>query len=96
MSCPAHASYSYSSTTDASYHRAIESGANAIAEGFLFAVAAGLILGESWRTSRNQAKRRDAVDDTMEDLTKRVEVLTENVKELRSQYEEQWEIEKSR
>ncbi|KAI3998256.1 optic atrophy 3-like protein [Schizophyllum commune Loenen D] len=31
--------------------RAIENGANAIAEGFLFAVAAALILGESWRSS---------------------------------------------
>ena len=39
--------------------RAIENGANAIAEGFLFSVAAVLILGETYRSSRNQARRRD-------------------------------------
>ncbi|KAF8999929.1 hypothetical protein BDZ89DRAFT_1170505 [Hymenopellis radicata] len=45
--------------------RAIDSGANALAEGFLFGVAAVLILGETYRSSRNQSKRRDDVDDKL-------------------------------
>jgi hypothetical protein len=59
--------------------RAIESGANTIAEGFLFAVAAGLILGESWRSSRNQTKRRDSVDDQLDELGTKVTELTARV-----------------
>jgi len=42
---------------------AIENGANALAEGFLFTVAAALILGEPWRSSRSQSRRRGDVDD---------------------------------
>ncbi|PPR06225.1 hypothetical protein CVT24_000616 [Panaeolus cyanescens] len=57
--------------------KAIENGANAIAEGFLFSVAAALIIGETWRSSRNQTKRRDSVDDQLEDLgTKLAELST--------------------
>ena len=62
--------------------RAIENGANTIAEGFLFAVAAALILGESWRTSRNQSKRRDSVDDQLDDLGTKVTELTARVDSL--------------
>lgn len=41
-------------------YRAIQNGANFIAEGFLFSVAASLILLETWRTShqRNQNSSR--------------------------------------
>ncbi|KAJ7099385.1 OPA3-domain-containing protein [Mycena belliarum] len=53
--------------------RAIENGANALAEGFLFTVAAALILGEAVRSSHNQSKRRDDVDEKIEDLTARVQ-----------------------
>ncbi|KAF8888265.1 optic atrophy 3 protein-domain-containing protein [Infundibulicybe gibba] len=59
--------------------RAIENGANALAEGFLFTVAVSLILGETWRSSRNQSKRRDDVDDQLEDLDTRVAELTSRV-----------------
>ncbi|KAJ7496670.1 optic atrophy 3 protein-domain-containing protein [Mycena latifolia] len=53
--------------------RAIENGANALAEGFLFSVAAALILGEAYRSSRSQSKRRDAVDEQLEDLGARLQ-----------------------
>ncbi|CAK5266078.1 unnamed protein product [Mycena citricolor] len=62
--------------------RAIENGANALAEGFLFSVAAGLILGETWRSSRSQSKRRDVVDEQLEDLGSKVQELTTRVTEL--------------
>ena len=62
--------------------RAIESGANTIAEGFLFAVAAGLIIGESWRSSRNQSKRSDSVDDQLDELGTKVTELSARVDSL--------------
>jgi len=64
--------------------KAIENGANLLAEGFLFAVAAGLIVGESWRSSRKEGRRREGVDEQLEELKERVshlESLLEDVKE---------------
>ncbi|KAJ7647829.1 OPA3-domain-containing protein [Roridomyces roridus] len=68
--------------------RAIENGANALAEGFLFTVAAGLILGESYRSSRSQSKRRDAVDEQLEELGTKIGGLTEQVSALVADMEE--------
>lgn len=48
--------------------KAIESGANFISETFLFGVAAGLILFESWRSRRKDLARRDVVQDRLNDL----------------------------
>jgi hypothetical protein len=76
--------------------RAIESGANALAEGFLFAVAAGIIIGETWRSSRNQSKRRDDVDDRLEDLDSRVAELTTRFNGLASQIEDRLDEERRR
>ncbi|KAH7908367.1 optic atrophy 3 protein-domain-containing protein [Hygrophoropsis aurantiaca] len=59
--------------------RAIENGANALAEGFLFSVAALLILGEAYRTSRNESKRRDNVDDKLDDLAASIQSLVDRV-----------------
>ena len=58
-----------------SNHRAIDNGANALAEGFLFGVATLLIIGETWRSSRTQAKRREGVDDKLDELKASVEAL---------------------
>lgn len=68
--------------------RAIENGANALAEGFLFAVAAALILGESFRTSRAQSKRRDDVDDRLDELVSSVSSLRDAVEQLRQTQQE--------
>ncbi|CAL1703215.1 unnamed protein product [Somion occarium] len=76
--------------------RAIESGANALAEGFLFSVAAGLIIGEAWRSSRNQSKRRDSVDEALEDLQTKVFSLTEKIDELSTSFDERISEEKER
>ncbi|GAA5958177.1 hypothetical protein JCM3765_002839 [Sporobolomyces pararoseus] len=45
--------------------RAIESGANFLSEGFLFAVAATIILGETYRSRLSESKRRDQVKDSL-------------------------------
>ncbi|KII89453.1 hypothetical protein PLICRDRAFT_109425 [Plicaturopsis crispa FD-325 SS-3] len=76
--------------------RAIENGANALAEGFMFTVAAGLILGETWRSSRNQSKRRDDVDDQLEELTGGLKELNNKVEGFASAYAERLEEEKRR
>jgi hypothetical protein len=59
--------------------RAIENGANFLAEGFLFTVAAALILGESWRSARSEARRRAGVGDALDALVVRVGELEERV-----------------
>ena len=48
--------------------KAVESGANFISEAFLFSVAGGLILFESWRSRRKENNRRDDVADRLNDL----------------------------
>ncbi|KAF8959761.1 optic atrophy 3 protein-domain-containing protein [Flammula alnicola] len=76
--------------------KAIENGANALAEGFLFSVAAALIIGETWRSSRNQSKRRVSVDDQLEDLGTRLAELTTRVDSLVDRWEEEMGVEKRR
>jgi len=67
-----------------------------MAEGFLFTVAAGLIIGETWRSSRNQTKRRDSVDDQLEDLGARVTELTTRVDNLIEKWGDEHEAERRR
>jgi optic atrophy 3 protein len=76
--------------------RAIENGANTLAEGFLFSVAAILILGETWRSSRSQSRRRDSVDDQLEELSNKLQELTARVDIIGGQYEDRWQEEKLR
>jgi hypothetical protein len=51
-----------------------------LAESFLFAVAAGLVLGETYRSSRKEGKRRD-------DVRERIETLEEEKNEMRKMLE---------
>ncbi|KAJ3514041.1 hypothetical protein NLJ89_g2602 [Agrocybe chaxingu] len=76
--------------------KAIENGANFLAEGFLFSVAASLIIGETWRSSRNQSKRRDSVDDSLEDLGERIAALNTRVDDLVKVWEEERDAERQR
>lgn len=76
--------------------RAIENGSNALAEGFLFAVAASLIIGETWRSSRNQSKRRDAIDDQIDGLGTGLAELNSRVDTLTQRWEEELSQERQR
>ncbi|OBZ75957.1 OPA3-like protein, partial [Grifola frondosa] len=76
--------------------KAIENGANALAEGFLFGVATLLIIGETWRSSRSQSKRRDSVNDQLEDLQAKVSSLTQSVETLTKDYDGRWSEERQR
>lgn len=52
--------------------RAIQNGATALAESFLFLVGAGIIVGETWRSSRKEGKRRDEVAERLDNLEEEV------------------------
>ncbi|SPO32326.1 uncharacterized protein UTRI_02883 [Ustilago trichophora] len=53
--------------------KAIANGANAISEGFLFFVAAALILGETYRGSRKKAEQRDRTEESLNQLKDQME-----------------------
>jgi len=76
--------------------KAIENGANALAEGFLFGVAALLIVGETWRSSRSSSKRRDSVDEQLEELRTKVTELSEKMDSIAKDYDERFSEEKER
>jgi len=59
--------------------KAVTNGANALAEGFLFALAAALILGESYRGSRSRAKQRDRTEEGLEELSMVTKALAEKI-----------------
>ncbi|KAK0536231.1 hypothetical protein OC842_002060 [Tilletia horrida] len=59
-----------------SENKAIANGANAISEGFLFAVAAALIIGESYRSSRSSAKQRNRTEEAVEEVRESLQELT--------------------
>ena len=56
-------------------YRAVQNGATTLAEAFLFFVGAGLVLGESFRSSRKEGKRRDDVKERIETLEEEIETL---------------------
>ncbi|CEH13502.1 Predicted coiled-coil protein [Ceraceosorus bombacis] len=55
--------------------KAIENGATAISEGFLFAIAAALIIGESYRSSSSNRKQRDRTETAVEEIRDAIEML---------------------
>ncbi|KAG8718941.1 hypothetical protein FRC08_004013 [Ceratobasidium sp. 394] len=76
--------------------RAIQNGANSLAEAFLFSVAATLILAETWRSNRSQARRRDDVDDQLDDLRTEVRELRSQMEAMGQGWEQALEDERSR
>ncbi|KAH7339708.1 optic atrophy 3 protein-domain-containing protein [Rhizoctonia solani] len=76
--------------------RAIQNGANGLAETFLFTVGASLILAEAWRSNRSQARRRDSVDDQLEDLKDEVRDLKSRIEAMSTGWEQKLEEESSR
>ncbi|GAA5829783.1 hypothetical protein JCM5353_002230 [Sporobolomyces roseus] len=67
--------------------RAIESGANFLSEGFLFTVAATIIIGETYRSSLKESKRRDQVRESLITHEMEIEELRERLKDVESNYE---------
>lgn len=74
--------------------RAIELGANFISESFIFGVAAGLLIWDSWRSRRKENSRREDVADRLEALEaaeaqghQERESLRAEILRLRAKYE---------
>lgn len=59
--------------------KAVTNGSNALAEGFLFCLAAALILGESYRGSRSRAKQRDRTEDGLDELRLITRTIAERI-----------------
>ncbi|MCO5565321.1 hypothetical protein L7F22_018994 [Adiantum nelumboides] len=59
--------------------KAVTNGANALAEGFLFALATALIIGESYRGSRSRAKQRDRTEEGLDELRLITQTIAERV-----------------
>ncbi|KAG8749916.1 hypothetical protein FRC12_013163 [Ceratobasidium sp. 428] len=76
--------------------RAVQNGAESLAEAFLFSVAAGLILAEAWRSNRSEARRRDSVDDQLDDLKTEVRELRSQMQAMGQGWEQALEDERSR
>ena len=72
--------------------KAIELGANFFSEAFIFAVAAGLLVWDSWRSRAKESARRD-------DVAERLSELEEEVQRLRMKHEPEtavsWEVVKA-
>ena len=64
--------------------KAIDSGATFISEGFLFLVAGGLILWESWRRDSKEGRRRDEVQMRLEKLEDDIDSLRSENRTLKS------------
>lgn len=66
----------------------MQNGATTLAETFLFIVGAGLVLGETYRTSKKNEKRRDLVAERLETLEEELEKLrnveSDQIKRLQS------------
>ncbi|CCH42512.1 OPA3-like protein [Wickerhamomyces ciferrii] len=61
--------------------RAIENGANFLSETFVFAVAGGLILFESYRQRQKELSRRETVADDIKTLQYEIQYLKRKLKE---------------
>jgi hypothetical protein len=70
-----------------SENKAIETGANFIAETFLFLVAGGLILAESWRRDRKEKKQDADVADALATAEKEREEVKEKLELLQAEIE---------
>jgi optic atrophy 3 protein len=63
--------------------KAIESGATFISESFLFLVAGGIIVFESWRSKRKENTRREDVSERLQSLESKIEGLRTELREER-------------
>lgn len=77
LPCPLLPSFFLSSSFSA-----ITNGATALAEGFLFFVGVSLIAAEAYRSSRSAGKRRDDVDDKLDELKEGLDEIRKVVKGL--------------
>lgn len=62
-------------------NKAIENGATFLSESFIFSVAGGLILFESWRQRQKELSRRESIADDIRTLQYEINYLKKKLKE---------------
>lgn len=72
--------------------KAIDSGANFLSEAFLFLVAGGLIVFETFRSRRKEATRQRGVEDRLKDLEEEITGLEEERDKYRELIEDFKEV----
>ncbi|KAF2278108.1 uncharacterized protein EI97DRAFT_245358 [Westerdykella ornata] len=66
--------------------KAIETGANFVAETFIFAVAVSVIVFEQWRQRRKAQNQRDDIREDLEEIQKDLKGLKAELEELKAQH----------
>lgn len=61
--------------------KAIQTGASFLSEGFVFSVAAGALLFETWRSRRKETKRKESVEDDIRLLQEELDWIKSKLKE---------------
>ncbi|CAI6331489.1 unnamed protein product [Periconia digitata] len=68
--------------------KAIETGANFVAESFLFAVAIGVIVFEQWRQRRKAQNQRDDIREDVEELQAELKAVKAELEEVKARHPE--------
>lgn len=71
-----------------SEQKAIETGANFVAETFIFAVGIGVIVFEQWRQRRKARNARDDIREDLEDLQSELKAVKAELEELKTRHPE--------
>jgi hypothetical protein len=66
--------------------KAIETGANFVAETFIFAVGIGVIVFEQWRQRRKAKNQRDDIRDDLEALQEELKTVKAELAEIKSKH----------
>lgn len=61
--------------------KAVENGANFLSETFIFSVAGGIVLFESWRQRQKELSRRETIADDIKTLQYEIDYLKNKLKE---------------
>jgi optic atrophy 3 protein len=71
-----------------SEQKAIETGANFVAETFIFAVGIGVIVFEQWRQRRKAKNARDDIREDLEDLQNELKTVKAELAEIKARHPE--------
>ncbi|KAH7408223.1 optic atrophy 3 protein-domain-containing protein [Phaeosphaeria sp. MPI-PUGE-AT-0046c] len=71
-----------------SEQKAIETGANFVAESFIFSVGIGVIVFEQWRQRRKARNARDDIREDLEDMQGELKAVKAELEELKARHSE--------
>jgi hypothetical protein len=68
--------------------KAIETGANFLAESFIFAVGISVIVFEQWRQRRKAQNQRDDIREDLEELQQELKIVKAELEEMKAKHPE--------